>query len=141
MTRRRIKESKPCNQWMGSRLHKLRKLRQMTQQDIGDLLDRTDSAISDIENGYSDISLGLILKIADGLELPAAGLLLSDPGFDVQVPHRNDGEPPGAGNVVDLLSNPQAKESLVQVLNALPLLTPDQLEMLAQRVADMRVTG
>jgi transcriptional regulator with XRE-family HTH domain len=124
MTRRRIKESKPSNHWIGTRLARLRRMRNMTQQDVGDILHRTDSAISDIENGYSDITLDHLLRLAEGLKIPAAGLLLPDPGATAGVPFKNGGN---NAQVVDLLTHEQKRQLLGQIFEHLPRLSLDQL--------------
>lgn len=133
MTRRRLKEAKPSNHWIGTRLAKLRRMRNMTQQEVGDILRRTDSAVSDIENGYSDITLDHLLHVAEGLGLPAAGLLLPEPGAPSSVPYKGAN---GAANpaIVDLLSQEAKMQALGHILEALPRLSVEQLNELARSV-------
>jgi len=137
MTRRRIKESKPINQWIGGRLSKLRRMRHMTQQNVGDILSRTDSAVSDIENGYSDITLDHLLKIAEGLKIPAAGLLLPEADAPATAPYRS-GHRSEHSAVVQALADEERRELLGQVFEALPELNLTQLRRLAQTLEQQR---
>lgn len=136
MTRRRLKEAKPSNHWIGTRLAKLRRLRNMTQQEVGDILHRTDSAVSDIENGYSDITLDHLLHVAEGLGVPAAGLLLPEPGAPSHLPYKGA---IGIANaaVVDLLTQDAKMQALGHILEALPRLSLDQLNELARNVDNL----
>ena len=133
MTRRRLKEAKPSNHWIGTRLARLRRLRNMTQQEVGNILHRTDSAVSDIENGYSDITLDHLLHVAEGLGLPAAGLLLPEPGAPSHLPYKGAGATANPG-LVELLTNQTKLQALSQVLEALPRLSTEQLSELAKSV-------
>jgi len=110
----------------------------MTQQEVGDILHRTDSAVSDIENGYSDITLDHLLRIAEGFGVPAAGLLLPDPGATAPTPYRN-GAPPPTGGVIDLLAHEQKRFLLAQILEALPRLNMEQLVQIAHTVEQVSV--
>lgn len=140
MTRRRLKEAKASNHWIGTRLAKLRRMRNMTQQEVGDILHRTDSAVSDIENGYSDITLDHLLHVAEGLGLPAAGLLLPEPGATSAIPYKGSN---GVANpaIIELLSNQPKMQALSQILEALPRLSLEQLTEVAQNVSQFSTSS
>jgi transcriptional regulator with XRE-family HTH domain len=105
----------------------------MTQQEVGDILHRTDSAVSDIENGYSDITLDHLLRMAEGLGVPAAGLLLPDPGAPAPAPYRSD-TAVSTGAVIELLANEQKRSLLGHILERLPALSMEQLDVIAQNI-------
>ncbi len=131
MTRRLIKESKPVNKWLGARLCQVRKRFGLTQQALGALIGRTDSTVSDLENGYSEITADHLTRFARGLGLPVAGLLLPDPGYQASSPVAHTAD---AADVVDLLVAPAKREALGRLLEALPLLTEIELQALVSNL-------
>ncbi len=132
MTRRLVKESKPINTWLGTRLHLVRRRLGLTQQAVGAIMQRTDSTISDLENGYTDITADHLSRFATGLELPMAGLLLPDPGATATEPFRHRAK--DSSLVVDLVVDPRKRALLARLLEALPGLSEAQLHALVSRL-------
>lgn len=60
---------------IGQRIVKLRKQQKLTQEDLAGLAEIDRSYLSEIENGYKNISVQTLKKIADALEIKLSVLL------------------------------------------------------------------
>ena len=129
MTENRRRTPKQTNKWIGSRIARLRRIRGMTQRELGALIHRTDSTISDLENGYSDITLDHLLQIAKGLSVPIAALFLPEPGSSAISPDENF-QPNLPSAVVALLTSDECLPLLTRILRELSSLEAENLAYL-----------
>lgn len=61
---------------LGKRVHTVRKSKKLSQQTLADTAGLDRAYISSIENGKQNITIGVIFRLADALELPINDLLL-----------------------------------------------------------------
>jgi len=60
---------------IGRRVAQERKKRGLTQEDLAGLCEVDRSYLSEIENGYKNLSVLILLKLADALDMKASKLL------------------------------------------------------------------
>ncbi|MCB9990604.1 MAG: helix-turn-helix transcriptional regulator [Rhodospirillales bacterium] len=60
---------------IGKRIVGIRKKHKMTQEDLAGLAELDRSYLSEIENGYKNISVNTLIRIADALKVKASVLL------------------------------------------------------------------
>lgn len=60
---------------IGQRILALRKAQNLTQEDLAGLAQIDRSHLSEIENGYKNITIHTLKKIADGLQVKVAVLV------------------------------------------------------------------
>lgn len=68
---------------VGNRIRQARKEKGLSQADLADKLSISNSHISDIENGKTNIGLDIFMRITETLQVSADWLLLND------TPHAN----------------------------------------------------
>lgn len=60
---------------LGFFLKKKRKEQKLTQQDVADVIDITERALSNIENGKSEPELDTVLKLCDLYDIPGSEIV------------------------------------------------------------------
>ena len=69
---------------MSTRIRAIRKLRRLTLQELADQVGTTPQTIQRLETGNMTVSVEWLERIGNALDLPAAALLLNNPGVSVR---------------------------------------------------------
>lgn len=64
---------------IGQRIRRFRKLRRLTQENLAESVDISPTHVSHIETGVTKLSLPVIVKIADALDVRVDSLLYDEP--------------------------------------------------------------
>lgn len=64
---------------IGQRIRRFRKLRSLTQETLAEIVDISPTHVSHIETGVTKLSLPVIVKIADALDVRVDSLLYEEP--------------------------------------------------------------
>lgn len=64
---------------IGQRIRRFRKLRRLTQENLAESVDISPTHVSHIETGITKLSLPVIVKIADALDVRVDSLLYDEP--------------------------------------------------------------
>ena len=70
---------------IGQRIRRIRKVRGITQEALAELVDVSTTHVSHIETGITKLSLPVIVKIADALDVRVDSLLYDEPRGGVSI--------------------------------------------------------
>ena len=101
---------------IGKRINEIRLQKKVNQEEIANVLGISRQRFARIENGQSDISYAMLVKVADFFAVPVSDITSADEEVDIQIYFRDlessDNVKDSVGKIVDILKTFHAHEKL-----------------------------
>ncbi len=101
---------------IGKRINEIRTKKKVSQEEIASVLGISRQRFARIENGQSDISYAMILKVADYFGVSASEITSADEDVDLEIYFRDNEDSEevrgSVGTIVEILKTFRAHEKL-----------------------------